>query len=240
LENNSILTPRQHGFRTGHSCETQLVHAINDWAKTLDHGYRSDVAIFDFSKAFDSVPHQRLLVKLDHYGIRGKTKEWISSFLLERSQRVGLNGAQSRFLPVLSGVPQGTVLGPLLFLLYVNDITDGISSEIRLFADDCILYRQIRAHVDCITLQQDIDKLHHWSRTWQMAFNSKKCHTMTISRKRERPTLQYKLGDERLSTVESFTYIYIHTYIHTYIQYIKSIYIAHIILIVRVSMHCGR
>ena len=96
---------------------------------------------------------------------------------------------------------------PLLFLLYVNDITDGISSEIRLFADDCILYRQIMAHVDCITLQQDIDRLHHWSRIWQMAFNSKKCHTMTISRKRERPTLQYKVVDERLSVVESFTYL---------------------------------
>ena len=121
------------------------------------------MAIFDCSKAFDSVPHQRLLAKLDHYGIRGKTKEWISSYLLERPQRVVLNGAQSRFLPVLSVVPQGTVLGPLLFLLYINDITDGIFSEIRLFADDCILYRQVRAHVDCITLQQDIDKLHHWS-----------------------------------------------------------------------------
>jgi len=78
LENNSILTTRQHGFRTGHSCETQLVHAINDWAKALDHGYRSDVAISDFSKAYDSVPHQCLLIKLDHCGIRGKTKEWIS------------------------------------------------------------------------------------------------------------------------------------------------------------------
>ena len=155
------------------------------------------MAIFDFYKAFDSVPHQRLLVKLDHYGIRGKTKEWISLFLLERSQRVVLNGAQSRFLPVLLGVPQGTVLGPLLFLLYINDITDGISSKICLFADDCILYRQIRTHVDCITLQQDIDKLHHWSRTWQVAFNCKNCHIMTISRKRERPTLQYNLGDER-------------------------------------------
>ena len=103
---------------------------------------------FDFSKAYNSVPHQHLLIKLDHYGIRGKTKEWISLFLLERSQRVVLNGAQLRFLLVLSGVSQGTVLGPLLFLLYINDITDGISFEIRLFADDCILYRQIRAHVD--------------------------------------------------------------------------------------------
>jgi len=123
------------------------------------------------------MPHQRLLTKLDHYGIQGKTKEWISSFLLEQSQQVVLNDAQSRFLPAFSGVPQGTVLGPLLFLLYINDITDGISSEICLFADNYILYRQIRTHDDCITLQHDIDKLHHWSHTWQMAFNIKRCHT---------------------------------------------------------------
>ena len=207
LEDNKILTPRQHGFRTGYSCETQLIQAINDWANTLDHGHRSDVAIFDFSKAFDSVPHHRLLHKLDYYGIRGCTKEWISSFLQNRSQRVVINGAQSDLQPVLSGVPQGTVLGPLLFLLYINDITVDISSEIRLFADDCILYRQVQSPSDCANLQHDIDKLYNWSRTWQMAFNAKKCHVMSITRKRDKPTMQYRLGDNPLSVVDTFTYL---------------------------------
>ena len=95
--------------------------------------------VFDFSKAFDSVPHQRLLAKLNHYGIRGKNLQWRQSFLLDRKQRVVLNGSSSPWSPVISGVPQGTVLGPLLFLLYINDIVDNITSQVSLFADDCIL-----------------------------------------------------------------------------------------------------
>jgi len=104
-------------------------------------------------------------------------------------------------LSELSGVPQGTVLGGLLFLLYVNDITDNISSEIRLFADDCILYRQIRMPGDCPSLQQDITRLYNWSLTWQMVFNTKKCHILSVSRKRDRPTITYTLGTEKLPVV---------------------------------------
>ena len=106
----------------------------------LDLGHETDIAIFDFLTAFDSVPHRCLITKLDYYGIRGNTQQWITSFLLDRTQCVLINGSCSPPLPVISGVPQGTVLGPLLFLLYINDITDNVSSEIRLFADDYILY----------------------------------------------------------------------------------------------------
>ena len=207
LSENDIISPRQHGFRPGFSCETQLVLSIDDWAKSVDRGLRTDMAIFDFSKAFDSVPHQRLLTKLHAYGIRNNILKWISTFLTSRRQRVVVNGCQSSWLPVASGVPQGTVLGPLLFLLYINDITCEIRSQIRLFADDCIVYRTITNPLDSAILQQDIDSLQSWADTWQMQFNSRKCHIMSISRQRCRPHTVYKLGSMPLSYVDSYPYL---------------------------------
>ena len=107
----------------------------------MDQRYQVDIILLDFSKAFDTVPHQRLLKKLYNYGIRSNTLNWLSTWLTQRLQRVVVDGQQSKFVPVQPGVPQGTVLGPLMFLVYINDIIcGGISSNIRLFADDCILY----------------------------------------------------------------------------------------------------
>ena len=118
-----------------------------------------------------------------------------------------LNGAKSSWQPVISGVPQGTVLGPLLFLLYINDIVNNISSEIRLFADDCVLYRRIRCLDDCRALQSDIDTLLHWSGTWQMQFNNKKCYILPVTRKRSKIGYDYCLGEDRLSEVKSYPYL---------------------------------
>ncbi|MES9950854.1 MAG: reverse transcriptase family protein, partial [Candidatus Thiodiazotropha sp.] len=184
LEKHSILSDRQHAFRKNHSCETQLVTVVNDWAKILDEGGQVDTFILDFEKAFDTPPHELLKCKLHGYGISGKTLLWIDSFLCYRQQRVVVNGIKSQWAPVLSGVPQGTVLGPLLFSLYINDIMADIDSEIRLFADDCVCYRQIYSKEDTLKLQKDIDRLGSWARRWGMRFQPVKCNMMQLTRKR--------------------------------------------------------
>ena len=162
LANYNILTNSQHGFRERRSCETQLLTLVHELASNLDKGSRTDLIILDFAKAFDKVPHERLLRKLSHYGIRGQTLSWIRAFLSNRSQRVVVDGVQSEPAPVISGVPQGTVLGPILFLLFINDLPNDLSSSVRLFADDCIVYRKIRTRTDSELLQRDLDISSQW------------------------------------------------------------------------------
>ena len=153
LDEYKLLSDRQHAFRKGHSCETQLTTVINDWAKIFDNRGQLDTFILDFEKAFDTPPHELLKSKLFSYGIGGKTLKWIDYFLCFRQQRVVVNGIKSDWAPVLLGVHQGTVLGPLLFSLYINDISSDIESEIRLFADDCVCYREIKDEEDTMKLQ---------------------------------------------------------------------------------------
>ena len=136
LDQNNILNNYQHGFRPNYSCQSQLVMLTEEIFKAMDQQKQIDLILLDFSKAFDSVPHKRLLQKLSHYGIQGNLHQWIKAWLTQRKQRVILNNETSNFVPVKSGVPQGTVLGPLMFLLYINDIATNINSSIRLFADD--------------------------------------------------------------------------------------------------------
>ena len=205
-----ILTSKQHGFRQHHSCESQLLLTVDDLAKALDDQIPVDMVIMDFSKAFDTVPHMRLLHKLENYGVVGRTHTWVSNFLTRRKQRVVVDGDHSQWVPVRSGVPQGTVLGPLLFLAYINDLPNNISSEVRLFADDCVMYRPIHDNSDVESLQQDLDKLNVWQNTWQMQFNVQKCYTLKITHSRQKPDHQYKLGQNILQETETHTYLGVH------------------------------
>jgi hypothetical protein len=161
----------------------------------------------DFSKAFDVVAHQRLLLKLFHYGIQGPTLTWIDNFLTRRKQRVVIGGDASDWIRVQSGVPQGTVLGPLLFLLYINDLPDQITSTLRLFADDCVIYRTISNDADADKLQKDLDRLCSWERKWCMKFNTDKCFTLKISTSRTIKQHIYSLNGTVLDEVDSHTYL---------------------------------
>ena len=210
LENHHILMDRQHGFRGRRSCESQLVLTLDDFARSIDNRKQTDVIILDFSKAFDTVPHQRLLLKLHHYGIRGNTLRWIKNFLCCRKQRVVLDGKSSDWVEVTSGVPQGTVLGPLLFLLYINDLPESVKSQVRLFADDCLLYRDINNQEDNKILQDDLDALSRWQDRWQMRFNPRKCYVMHITKKRTILQHQYMLNGVPLNTVEHQAYLGVH------------------------------
>ena len=136
LLSNRFISCDQHGFQEGCSCITQLLDCLFDWCTNFDHKYETHIVYLDFAKAFDTVPHTRLLHKLKQAGVRGKVHRWIEGFLRGRRQRVVLRNGISGWQRVTSGVPQGSILGPLLFLVYANDIPGIISSMVKLFADD--------------------------------------------------------------------------------------------------------
>ncbi len=166
LYTNNVLSCKQHGFQYKCSCITQLLECLKDWSLSFDNKIETDVIYLDFSKAFDTVAHQRLLYKLDHYGINGYIKVWISHFLSHRRQRVVLRNGVSNWKNVVSGVPQGSILGPLLFIIFINDLPASVSSTAELFADDTKLYREIHNLHDCDLLQSDLNALSAWSNIW--------------------------------------------------------------------------
>ena len=197
---NNILSCEQHGFRSKCSCLTNLLECFNDWSLIYDEPNTGiDIIYTDFRKAFDSVPHNRLLQKLSSYGIRGNILSWFKAFLVGRQQRVILNGSFSRWSDVISGVPQGTILGPLCFLLFINDLPTKVSSKIKLFADDCKLYRKINTRLDCHKLQEDLDQLSAWSKQWLLDFSVEKCSVLRVKPRIDFP---YFIKGERLSEVD--------------------------------------
>ena len=165
LQRHAVLCDAQHGFHPNRSCDTQLIITVNDFADCLNKGGQCDVLALDFSKAFDKVPHAHLYQKLSHYGVHGSILSWLKAFLTDRSQYVILNNMKSYATSVLSGVPQGTVLAPLLFLIYINDLPTCVQSKIRRYADDVLMYSYINSKDDCISLQKDLTALEQWSHT---------------------------------------------------------------------------
>ena len=161
-----------------------------------------DTIYFDFKKAFDMVPHKRLLAKLESYGIQGKILKWVEEFLIGRNQYVVVNGERSSSGKVTSGIPQGTVLGPILFAVYINDILENLTSDGFLFADDTKVFRAITNKIDALCLQADIDSLKRWSEVWGMEFNLDKCHVLTLGKfENTKYTHRYRLGEEELEHV---------------------------------------
>ena len=208
LEKYDILTPYQHGFRKRHSCTTQLIEMFNDLATNFDNKIQTDVILLDFAKAFDKVCHRRLLHKMSSLGISGETSAWVKSFLTDRVQEVVVEGSRSSRSAVTSGVPQGSVLGPLLFLMYINDLPKNCSATVRLFADDTAIYRQISTVQDQQALQRDLDSLQVWESQWKMAFHPAKCQVLHCSRsKSARTSFKYTLHDLELTSVASAKYL---------------------------------
>ncbi len=161
LDANNILTDPEHEFRPRRSCESHLI-TFHDTAEQLDQRdtKQADAVVLDFAKAFEKVPHKRLTLKLKYYGISGPILHWLTAFLTDRTQCVPLDGSSSVTVPVSSSVPQGTVLGPLPFLLYINNLPLSTrNSSTRLFADDSLLYRAVKTPDDCRFFQQDVNAL---------------------------------------------------------------------------------
>ena len=195
LSNHHLIHASQHGFTYSKSCQTNLLEYLNTLTKLVDEGHNIDVLYLDFAKAFDKVPHQRLLRKLEAYGIAGKVLAWIESWLTGRMQRVVLNGVVSDWDYVSSGVPQGSVLGPTCFVVFIDDldeVVDLVNGFIYKFADDTKYGKTVVDEADREQMQQCIDKLLEWADNWQMEFNSSKCKILHVGN--TNPRFTYTMG----------------------------------------------
>ena len=199
FEKHDILSDLQHGYRNRCSTETQLLKVVNHFAESLENNSQTDSIFLDFSRAFDVVPHERLILKMNHYGVR-KYLPWIRNFLSQRKQCVVIDGVKSRFIKVISGIPQGTVLAALFFLVFINDLPESVSNSFTgMFCDDTILAKEISNENDATDLQNDLDNVLEWTKLWGMKFNTVKCVQMTLSNKKNTLKTQYYLDKNKLS-----------------------------------------
>ena len=189
----------------------------DDWSKALDQGHEVCVVFFDVSKAFDTVPHSLLLTKLYELNLNPYLLQWIKSYLSNRSQYVCVDSISSSVVPVVSGVPQGSVLGPLLYIIYINDTAASISpnSDANMFADDIALYRIIKTSSDYVRLQEDINSVSTCIRHKQFQFNANKCKLVLITKKKANSLQppQLTLNGAALNRVYSYKYLGITIYL---------------------------
>jgi ribonuclease P/MRP protein subunit RPP40 len=207
LARNSLIRSSQHGFTAGRSCLTNLLEYMEELTSLVEEGHSVDMFYLDFSKAFDLVPHKRLLVKLRGLGIQGKVASWVEEWLNDRKQRVVLNGEVSDWGDILSGVVQGSVLGPTLFLCFINDLDLAVDmtmaaggeqrcSIIKKFADDTKWGRVVESAEDRACFQAGLDSLQAWADTWQMQYNVDKCHILHVGK--DNMKHEYQLGGRTL------------------------------------------
>ena len=205
MSENDLFSKHQHGFVPLLNCVTNLLVCMEKWSEILENNDTVDVIYTDFAKAFDSVPHQRLLVKLKGVGISENVLNWIKAFLSNRFQCVRVEDQCSSWKPVKSGIPQGSVLGPILFVIFINDMPEAVKSMCLLFADDAKLFRNVNLREDTNTeiLQHDVDSLTTWSGKWQLPFNIGKCKVLHLGR--TNPCNRYKMAGRYLEQVEEET-----------------------------------
>ena len=200
LERNNIIADSQHGFRSQRSCLTNLLYFLEVVTGKIDEGHPVDVVYLDFSKAFDKVPHKRLILKVKAHGIHSVVADWIQNWLDNRLQRVVLNGHMSDWLPVTSGVPQGSVLGPTLFIIYINDLDVNLNNSVLKFADDTKVFSDVLSVDKVAELQEDLDMLYKWSCDWQMLFNAQKCKCLHIGHSNAQAS--YFVGGVQVEDIE--------------------------------------
>ena len=178
---NDLISSDQHGFLAGRSTCTNLISCLNDWTNLCNSCTNFDIIYFDFARAFDTVSHRKLLLKLRKLGIGGSILRWLEVFLTGRVQHVRVGKSLSPPEPVLSGIPQGTILGPLLFLLYIDDLGGVLSeSTMKLYAGDSKVYRPSPGVSDCLKLAEDLLRIQEWLDEWQLQLNLSKCTVLNV------------------------------------------------------------
>ena len=200
---NQLATARQHGFTAGKSVTTNLLEVMNIWTEAIMHNIPVDVLYLDYQKAFNCVPHKRLLLQVRSFGIKDEALNWIEAFLSNRKQKVIVNGSESSWAPILSGIPQGSILGPILFSLFVNDIPGQVKSLISMFADDTKVSIPLSSADSMFQLQEDLWILEDWAKAMMMKFHPLKCKVLHLGKNNMESRYYMQKEDGSLHKLES-------------------------------------